>query len=618
MATAARSAEPVPRRWRLRLPERLPDLKGRWLTLYSILWAILLSLSVIGAARGSYITLTTPTMWTPYGFSTTQDKNGVRVDAVTSSAVRSKGLKAGDYIVTIDSWPVPHATGRSEARPHVVKPDGSATIFGIQKPNGEVYRIGLVRRLAIEQEAYREAGTSRAFARVTSLGGAAVLPFIFITAAILLFIRRRREAVPAMLALSFLMFASIVNGGDLLGVNIGIVNIVGDFATGLLFCALFAFPSGRFEPRWTAVPFLLAILFTPIEPPPTIAFFVSAVFDLLVVVALVSRYKKVGAGAERQQLRWAFFGLVAGMLLLMISFAGNTAALAWQAEDPRWVVWQYAYFGALGPLSFGIMALGLIISILRYRLYDADAVIGQSAAYALLTIGFVALFAVGEKLIELLGQEYLGQNVGALAGGVAAALAAVAIAPMHARIHRWAERRFQKALYVLRHGLPLLVGDLRETSGLEQIAGATLDGLVDGVRASRAALIANDRLIDAREIAAEEVTAWWNDWMPAAHDGIDWSRSDPLFPVRVPLEAEGHGRVGWLLLGARPDGSLFGKSECDAIEEIAEPVARAVQVALRRQEREQQVERRLQNIEAAIAKLATSRRVVRPFEERPV
>lgn len=133
-----------------------------------------------------------------------------------------------------------------------------------------------------------------------------------------------------------------------------------------------------------------------------------------------------------------------------------------------------------------------------------------------------------------------------------------------------------------------------------------------------AALIANDRLIDARAIAAEEVTAWWNDWTPAAHDGIDWSRSDPLFPVRVPLEAEGHGRVGWLLLGARPDGSLFGKSECDAIEEIAEPVARAVQVALRRQEREQQVESRLQNIEAAIAKLAASRRVVRPFEERPV
>jgi len=249
------------------------------------------------------------------------------------------------------------------------------------------------------------------------------------------------------------------------------------------------------------------------------------------------------------------------------------------------------------------MAVGLIVSILRYRLYDADAVIGRSAAYAVLTVGFVALFAASEKLIELLGQEYLGQNVGALAGGVGAAMAAVAIAPMHVRIHRWAERRFQKALHRLRHGLPLLVGDLRETSGLEQIAGATLDSLIEGVCASRAALIAGDLTIDAREIAAGDVTQWWRQWTPAVHDGIDWDRSDPLFPVRVPLEAEGHGRVGWLLLGARPDGSLFGKAERNAIEEIAEPVARAVQVVMRRQEREAEIDRRFAAIERRLLQL---------------
>jgi hypothetical protein len=93
-------------------------------------------------------------------------------------------------------------------------------------------------------------------------------------------------------------------------------------------------------------------------------------------------------------------------------------------------------------------------------------------------------------------------------------------------------------------------------------------------------------------------------WTPASHDGVDREESDALFPVRVPLEAEGHGRVGWLLLGPRPDGSLFGKSEFDVIEEIAEPVARAMEVALRRQEREGQVESRLQAIENKLAELA--------------
>jgi hypothetical protein len=88
------------------------------------------------------------------------------------------------------------------------------------------------------------------------------------------------------------------------------------------------------------------------------------------------------------------------------------------------------------------------------------------------------------------------------------------------------------------------------------------------------------------------VGEWRRKLQPTAHDGIAIDRSDCVFPVRVPLEAEGNGRVGWLLLGERPDGSLFGNSERDLIEEIAEPVALAVQVAIARREREEQYETR--------------------------
>jgi hypothetical protein len=334
----------------------------------------------------------------------------------------------------------------------------------------------------------------------------------------------------------------------------------------------------------------------------------SAVGGFLVLsalAALISRYRRVGEGIERLQLRWAFLGMVIGTVLIAMSIAGGTALYAWQAEDPRWIAWDFAFFQAFATWGLGVMALGLIVSILHYRLYDADTVIGRSAAYGVLTVGFVALFAASQKIIELIGQQYLGQNLGGLAGGIGAALAAVAIAPMHNRAQRWAEKRFQNALHRLRHGLPALVGDLRETSGLEQIAGATLDSLVDGVRAKRAALVAGDQVIDAREIAAKDVKGWLRKWSPSPHDGIDCDRSDGMFPVRVPLEAEGHGRVGWLLLGPRPDGSLFGKSEFDAIEEIADPVARAVQVVTRRQAREAELEGRFAAIEKSIRQLET-------------
>jgi hypothetical protein len=305
-------------------------------------------------------------------------------------------------------------------------------------------------------------------------------------------------------------------------------------------------------------------------------------------------------------MKFAMLGFVACFGLVVATIVLTQAAPFAPTEGVRaWLALLSALAGSLAAVA---IASGLLIALLRYRLYDADSAIGRSAAYGLLTVGFVVLFAASEKLIEVLGQQYLGQNVGGVAGGVAAALAAVVIAPMHTRSHRWAEKRFQNALYRLRHILPPLVGDLRETAGLEQIAGATLDSLVDGVHTCRAALFAGQDLIDAREIAASDAENWWRRWVPPVHDGIDRDRSDPLFPIRVPLEAEGHGRVGWLLLGPRPDGSLFGKSECVAIEEIAEPVARAVQVALRRQEREAAYERRLAALEQAIAKLGAKPR----------
>lgn len=613
MATTNAIADSAPIRWRLSLPESLPDLKGRWLTLYTVVWAAILPLSLVVAAWGGSITLTTPTMWSPYGFATQGSLEGVYVRSVFSDAARATGLEVGDFVVAIDGWPVPTAFGRTAARTRVVKPDGAETTFTVRKRNGEMDNVTLVRSQAIEHERFREAGVSFPLARLLTFAGALLIPALFIPAAALLFLRRRREAVPACLSLSFLIIAGLYPGAGMIEDIAGFTMVFGIVAGTLLFTALYAFPTGRFEPRWTAIPFLLLF------PAPFLLFFPSVGivsagmdfgFQVLALAVLIGRYRAVGTGPERQQLRWAFLGIVAGLLLLSIAILIDLAGGALAAQDPRWLAWEYAFSPAIQTLGFCAIATGLIISILRYRLYDADAVIGRSAAYGALTVGFVMLFAASQKLIELSGEAYFGRSVGALAGGVGAALAAVAIAPMHARAQRWAERRFQRALYRLRNALPPLVGDLRETSGVEQIAAATLDALLEGVRTCRAAIVANGTVIEAREIAAADVAEWWVRWTPTAHDGVDCDRKDALFPVRVPLEAEGHGRVGWLLLGARPDGSLFGKTEREVIEEIAEPVARAVQVALGRQEREaahrksfEAIERRFKSIEQQLARL---------------
>jgi hypothetical protein len=138
---------------------------------------------------------------------------------------------------------------------------------------------------------------------------------------------------------------------------------------------------------------------------------------------------------------------------------------------------------------------------------------------------------------------------------------------------------------------------------MNRIAAAVLDSVTLGVRARRAALLVGDALTDARGIDAHEVEAWREGWTPPAHQGLDCDRADPLFPVRVPLEADGHGRVGWLLLGPRPDGSFYGKDERKALAAIADPVARAIQTVRARGSRETHMETILAAMMERLARL---------------
>ena len=268
------------------------------------------------------------------------------------------------------------------------------------------------------------------------------------------------------------------------------------------------------------------------------------------------------------------------------------------------------------PLMNLLITGGLVVSLLKFRLYDADRVITRSVSFGALTLALLAVFAGSERVIELLGEEYFGHSIGALSGGIGAALAAVLLVPLHHRLNHWAEHKFQKQLMRLKKGLPVLVGDMRETAPVARIAAATLDSVVHGVRASRAALVFEDTLLDARGIEAGEVEQWRMGWTPPPHRGFDIDKADPLFPLRLPLAADSHGRIGWLLLGPRPDGSFYGKDERETLSEIADPVARAIEIAAARESREAQ-ERDLWQDQRALNQqlLSASQETIRVFSD---
>lgn len=402
----------------------------------------------------------------------------------------------------------------------------------------------------------------------------------------ILFRRRGGDMIAAMIALAFLLWVTAASTAWA-GMDAAVLLAVLDRVRFLLFVtAMLLFPTGRFDPGWTrlgtgaiGLSFLVAIAeairLVPagVHIPPTMA------CAVLAVAAMRARLLSLPPGVQRQQIKWVALGLALGLALVAVSRLGSLAP-----PGEPWLV--QPLLAAAFDLGVTLMALGILVSLLRYRLYDADAAISRSSAIALLTLTLIGIFAAAEVVIQSLSQNLFGEGVGTISSAIAAALAAAMIAPLHNWVGGWTERRFQPALATFRREMPAVLMDLREGVDLPALGDTVLTRIERATRTSRAALLLGHAPIATRHV-----------------DMAEFDTSS--FPHEVPLELEGSGCVGRLLLGPRPDGSRLGKDERDAIDEIARPLARAIRAI----EKNAAADRRLQRQAKRIANL--SRRLER-------
>jgi hypothetical protein len=599
----------------------LPDLRGKWLTAYAMTWAVMLALAIVGPIRSQYVlsgNYAKPA-WQPYGFATASPSGAIQVLTVFSDEALRAGVRPGDRILAIDGWKVPtSAAALALARDHASKSEGSTTIFTLEAPGDHPRNARLAFTRRHFEDLYTRAGLTIGLHEALLIGSNLLVSIAFVASAVLLFVKERRKSVPAFLSLAFLIIGSTDWGSDWgdLGLSRTITALAEFAGWGLLLAALFAFPSGELSPRWTRVAILCLPLLLVVWLISHSDFLILSFLGAYLVAAagaLIHRYWALPVGLERQQLRWVFFGFVAGSAMLVFDIVGLLLSEQLQPTDSRWFVWNL-FAGLLGDAGIVVIALGLMVSIFRYRLYDADTVIGRSAAYGVLTLGFVALFAGTEKLAEIIGERYFEHSIGIAAGAIGAAVAAAVVVPLHNRVHRWAERRFQKPLIRLREGLPECVADLRESAPVEQLVSAVMSRVEAGVRSTREAVLLIDggkcAVAGTHHISTGEVENWQAAWQaPAGERTLDCDRNDGMFPMRVRLcieSGEDPETIGWLLLGPRPDGSFFGRDEREALAHVAGPVARAIHIAQLREQREEQAEKRLTTLELLIEKLASA------------
>jgi hypothetical protein len=585
-------ARAAPRRWRF---ESLPKLSGWSFWAFAAFWTTTLAVAVLAnimVAPGIFRNAMGPAPASAMaGLSISSDAPWPTLGPLVGPEAARAGLRRGDRLVAIDGRPV--AAAREALSAQFAGPAGTRLTVTTQSAEGIRVDHVLTRDPGHYQRALADAGLNASWFSWRRAISWLVDACLFLGCAILLMARRSSDPLAPWASLMMLwMMIAFGEAGEWFANLFAYPSWAAWFANAtafsLLGIVLTVFPTGRFEPRWSLAVAVLGTLATVFTTPlaEVISNSTGVVVYAAAVAATAARYRGMAAGEGRQQIRWALLGFAGSVVAIAVLVALQVAQ--GRAEDFGLSAWLSLASAIDGVLIFALLILGITVSLMRYRLYDADATISRTIAYSMLTISLLALFAGSEKVIEILGEQYFGERLGALSGALAAAVAAVMIVPIHHRVTHWAEHRFRSGLAHMRHGLPLLVGDLRETASPQRLAEATLARVKGGVRASHGALVVDGAVLEVRDIAGHDVAAWLAEQrLPVeVRPGMICERGDPLFPMRVLLAADDVGEVGWLLLGPRPDGSFYGREERAALREIADPVARALAIALERERRD--------------------------------
>ena len=233
---------------------------------------------------------------------------------------------------------------------------------------------------------------------------------------------------------------------------------------GFCFLLLFyLFPDGRFTPAWLRwAPVALVLLFiillytTDLLPEDIAWSLVLTLIASLFIAGIASQvYRQAHANhLQRQQSRLTVAALVIFTFLPVIQF------LLTDLFSFRFDTWIYfislhviLIVAALIPLTIGI-------SVLRYRLWEVDALVNRTLVYGALTAAVLLLYGLGVGLAGAVLPAEAQWFIPALA----LVIAVLIVWPAHGRVQHWADRL-----------LPVEGGTVRDSSLSSSAPGAARD-----------------------------------------------------------------------------------------------------------------------------------------------
>ena len=591
-----------------RLPPVVPPFNSRGYWLFTVLWGLAFLLAVAGPIAGFYFRYTAPhnnsqlLLGSRAGFAVSpRDATLVRFP-VGPQADAAK-IVPGDHILAIYGIEMPRSMPFDEKAlaQHANDPayitmvnllngsDEAEIPLTIRDPDGRVRDVTVVTGESHIDAGARALGISPKLLSFIDLLQVLFYPFL-LWAAWLLHRRNARDVVSSILSLAVLLSIGAEQPSSFFLATIGVPRSVNvalyDLGHILLVAGILLFPHGSLS--WRVIGLIACLpLLLFLQGQIYQTYFVC--FMIIGVLAMYRRLRQTESSDQRQQIRWALFGISTYAVLFCISVIAD------------YLKWSTASFGQqllveMGAgISFALavlfLQLGLLIALLRYRLYDAEFVIGRSVNVAVITLGLAAVFAAAGDALKQIVYNYSGNTNSEVPIIFAAALATIMVNPIQERVQKWSEKRFQKNLYLLREDLPQSIRDMRETASLDEMLRQVLAQVDRGVRAVRGAMIVNGSAMAVRGLTIEEVEEWRTSVFAQDYKSDICEASDRLFPIRAPLVPSSGDEqpIGYLLVGPRPDGSIPSRAEQSAIAEVSEEIARAIRTVIKREAREAEI-----------------------------
>jgi len=283
-------------------------------------------------------------------------------------------------------------------------------------------------------------------------------------------------------------------------------NWIGRVTSGFFLLAFLLFPTGRLvSRRWRpalVLPVLVTVgfalrAFVPgpmnflgVVTPVGVSWIPRSVDDgglggiwllpgsIVAFASLTLRYRRAGT-TEREQIKWLVLPVVAlflAVLTTVLAFATNRYA------DPLAVAIVglfYALAGSLLPICMGV-------AILRYRLYDIDAILNRALVYGATTATIAVTFFAGIIVLQAILRPVVSGSE--LAVAVSTLVSVAMVQPLRSHIQRTVDRRFYRAGYDAARTLDAFTAQLRDEVDLDAVRADLVDAVQRTVQPAHASI----------------------------------------------------------------------------------------------------------------------------------